>query len=169
SSVQGYNSLEVGETIVWMGVPQLIAIPLIPRLMKMIDPRYIIAFGIMLFGGATLLTTHLSLNFAGPQFHIPLVIRALGQPMIMVPISAIATEGMAPGRESGAASALFNMMRNIGGSIGIAALSTLVSVRERFHSFRIGESVSLYSPTTQQRLAQATGVFTSQSSEGFAP
>lgn len=165
-SVQGYNSLEIGETIVWMGVPQLLVIPLIPRLMKVIDPRYIIALGIMLFGGATLLTTHLSLDFSGQQFHIPLIIRALGQPMIMVPISAIATEGMAPGRESGAASALFNMMRNIGGSVGIAALSTLVSVRERFHSFRIGESVSLYSQATQQRLAQSAGFFTSQSSEG---
>jgi MFS transporter, DHA2 family, multidrug resistance protein len=166
SAVQGYNSLEIGKTIIWMGVPQLLVIPLIPRLMSRIDPRIIIFIGILLFGGSTLLTIHLDANFSGLQFHIPLIIRALGQPMIMVPISAIATEGMAPGRESGAASALFNMMRNIGGSVGIAALSTIVSVRERFHSFRIGESVSLYSPATQARLAQTTGYFTSQSSEG---
>jgi DHA2 family multidrug resistance protein len=47
----------------------------------------------------------------------------------MTPLSAVTTSGMAKGRESGAASALFNMMRNIGGSIGIAGLSTLLSVR----------------------------------------
>jgi DHA2 family multidrug resistance protein len=70
--------------------------------------------------------------FAGEQFHLPLIFRAIGQPMILVPISAIAMEGIAKGRESGVASALFNMMRNIGGSIGIAGLSTLLSVRKDF-------------------------------------
>jgi DHA2 family multidrug resistance protein len=60
----------------------------------------------------------------------------------MIPLFAVT---MAEGRESGAASSLFNMMRNIGGSIGIAGLSTLLSVRERFHSERIGESVTIYS------------------------
>ena len=75
-----------------------------------------------------------------------------GQPLIMVPLSAVTTSGMAKGRESGAASALFNMMRNIGGSIGIAGLSTLLSVRERFHSERIGESVTVYSGAVQERV-----------------
>ena len=52
------------------------------------------------------------------------------------------------------------------GSVGIAALSTLVSVSERFHSLRIGESVSIYSPATQERLAQATGYFAGQGGDG---
>lgn len=164
-SVHGYNSLQIGEVIIWMGIPQLLVIPLIPKLMKRVDPRLITLTGIVLFGGSTLFTSHLSLNFAGDQFHIPLIFRALGQPLIMVPISAIATEGMAPGRESGAASALFNMMRNVGGSIGIAALSTLVSVRERFHSFRIGESVSIYAQATQETLAEATSYFMGRGSD----
>jgi DHA2 family multidrug resistance protein len=72
----------------------------------------------------------------------------------MVPLSAVTTSGMAKGHESGVASALFNMMRNIGGSIGIAGLSTLPSVRERFHSERIEESVTVYSDALQQRLQQ---------------
>jgi DHA2 family multidrug resistance protein len=88
--------------------------------MKYGDARIIIGFGILLFGGSSFLDIHLDSNFAGPQFIIPLIIRALGQPLIMTPLSAVTTSGMAKGRESGAASALFNMMRNIGGSIGIA-------------------------------------------------
>jgi DHA2 family multidrug resistance protein len=107
------------------------------------------------------LTAHLSLSFAGPQFHFPLLIRALGQPLIMVPLSSVSTAGMAKGRESGAASALFNMMRNIGGSIGIAGLSTLLSVRERFHSARVGEAVSLYSTATRERMEQLSTYFSS--------
>ena len=86
----------------------------------------------------------------------------------MVPLSAVSTSGMTKGRESGAASALFNMMRNIGGSIGIAGLSTLLSVRERFHSERIGESVSVYSVATQERIRESTAYFTSQGSDSYS-
>jgi DHA2 family multidrug resistance protein len=75
---------------------------------------------------------------------------------------------MAKGRESGAASALFNMMRNIGGSIGIAWLSTLLSVRERFHSERIGESVTVYSAAFQERLQQSAAYFMAQGSDPWS-
>lgn len=76
-----------------MGILQLAVIPLVPRLMKAVDARLIIAAGVLLFGGSTLFTSHLSMAFAGEQFHLPLIFRALGQPMILVPILAIATEG----------------------------------------------------------------------------
>lgn len=151
--VHGYDASEIGSVIIWLGLPQLAVIPLVPKLMKIVDTRLLIGVGILLFGGSSFLTVHLSNNFAGPQFHWPLLIRALGQPLIIVPLSAVSTAGMAPGRESGAASALFNMMRNIGGSLGIAGLSTLLSVRERFHSSRLGEAITAYSPEAARRLA----------------
>jgi DHA2 family multidrug resistance protein len=160
--VHGYDASQIGTVIIWLGVPQLVVIPFVPKLMRLFDSRYIIGVGIFLFGGSSFLTSHLSSDFSGPQFHLPLLVRALGQPLIMVPLSAVTTAGMAKGRESGAASALFNMMRNIGGSIGIAGLSTLLSVRERFHSLRIGESVSIYSQATQLRIQGATAFFMSR-------
>jgi DHA2 family multidrug resistance protein len=83
----------------------------------------------------------------------------------MVPLSSVSTAGMTKGRESGPASALFNMMRNIGGSIGIAGLSTLLSVRERFHSARIGQSVTIYTSAVQERLQQSATYFMSQGSD----
>jgi len=163
--IHGYNALQIGKVIIWLGLPQLLVIPLVPKLMQRFDARILIGIGILLFGGSSFLTSHLDSDFAGPQFYIPLVIRALGQPLIMVPLSAISTAGMAKGRESGSASALFNMMRNIGGSIGIAGLSTLLSVRERFHSARIGESVTIYSGAVQERLQQSATYFMSQGSD----
>jgi len=60
------------------------------------------------------------------------------------------------------------MMRNIGGSIGIAGLSTLLSVRERFHSERIGESVTVYSGAVQQRVQQSAAFFFSQGSDSYS-
>ena len=163
--IHGYDATQIGTVIIWLGLPQLVVIPLIPKLMKVVDARIIIGTGIVLFGGSSFLDIHLNSNFAGPQFYIPLIIRAVGQPLIMTPLSAITTAGMAEGRESGAASALFNMMRNIGGSIGIAGLSTLLSMRERFHSERIGESVTIYSQALQVRLQEAATYFMSQGSD----
>ena len=166
--MHGYSATQIGTVIIWLGLPQLAIIPLIPKLMKHIDARFIIGFGILLFGGSSFLDIHLDSNFAGPQFYIPLMIRALGQPLIMTPLSAFTTSGMAKGRESGAASALFNMMRNIGGSIGIAGLSTLLSVRERFHSERVGESVTIYSGAVQERMQQSAGYFLAQGSDSYS-
>ena len=168
--IHGYSATQIGTVIIWLGLPQLVIIPFIPKLMKVIDARYIIGSGILLFGGSCFFNIHLNTNFAGPQFYIPLIVRALGQPLIMTPLSAVTTAGMAKGRESGAASALFNMMRNIGGSIGIAGLSTLLSVRERFHSERIGEAVTAYSSAVQERMQQSAAYFMAQGSDpSFRP
>jgi DHA2 family multidrug resistance protein len=166
--IHGYDATQIGTVIIWLGLPQLVVIPLIPKLMKFVDARIIIGVGILLFGGSAFLDIHLDSNFSGPQFYIPLIIRAVGQPLIMTPLSAVTTAGMAEGRESGAASSLFNMMRNIGGSIGIAGLSTLLSVRERFHSERIGESVTIYSGALQERLQQSATYFSSQGSDPYS-
>jgi DHA2 family multidrug resistance protein len=163
--MHGYSATQIGMVIIWLGLPQLVVIPFIPKLMKVIDPRLIIGAGVLLFGGSCFFNIHLDSNFAGPQFYMPLIIRALGQPLIMTPLSAVTTSGMAKGRESGAASALFNMMRNIGGSLGIAGLSTLLSLRERFHSERVGESVTIYSGAVQSRMQQAADYFMSQGSD----
>jgi MFS transporter, DHA2 family, multidrug resistance protein len=65
-------------------------------------------------------------------------------------------------KEAGSASGLFNMMRNMGGSLGIAALATLLTNREQFHSNRLGDSISLYNPETQQRIDQMTQYFISR-------
>lgn len=163
--IHGYDASQIGTVLIWLGLPQLVVIPFVPKLMEHIDSRFIIGAGILLFGGSSFFTVHLDTNFAGPQFYMPLIIRALGQPLIMVPLSAVTTSNMAKGRESGAASALFNMMRNIGGSIGIAGLSTLLSVRERFHSERLGESLTIYSNPVHQRLQESAAHFVSQGND----
>jgi MFS transporter, DHA2 family, multidrug resistance protein len=166
--MHGYNASQIGSVLIWLGLPQLVVIPFVPKLMQLFDTRIIIGVGVFLFAGSSFFTDHFNSNFAGPQFYLPLIVRALGQPLIMVPLSAVSTAGMTKGRESGAASALFNMMRNIGGSIGIAALSTLLSVRERFHSERIGESVTVYSVAAQQRLQASTAYFLAHGSDPYS-
>lgn len=163
--IQGYDAYQIGKTVMWMGLPQLVIIPLVPQLMKRIDTRMLIAFGVAMFGLSCLMMTHMSALTGYDQFRWPQIARAIGQPFIIVPLSAVATAGIAAGKESGSASALFNMMRNIGGSIAIAALATMMTNREHFHSVRIGESISPFDFRTQQRLAETTTHFASRGAD----
>ena len=63
------------------------------------------------------------------QFEFSQLVRALGQPLLMSPLAQMATIGISP-QQAGSASALFNMMRNLGGSVGIAMLSTTQALAE---------------------------------------
>ncbi|MBV9733644.1 MAG: DHA2 family efflux MFS transporter permease subunit [Verrucomicrobia bacterium] len=150
--VQQYSAKQTGEAMVLIGLPQLLVFPFVPRLMKRFDLRLIVFVGALIFGGSCLLNIYMNPQFGGPQFQFANIVRALGQPFTIVPLSALATTGLMR-EQQGDGSALFNIMRNLGGSVGTALLSTLITQREQFHDFRIGERVTPYSPYVQQFLS----------------
>lgn len=164
SQIQGYNAMQIGEVLMWVGFPQLFIIPFVPKLMQKIDVRLLIAVGISLFAVSCFMNSTLTNQTGLDQLRWSQLVRAMGQPLIMVPLSSVATAGL-PTSQAGSASGLFNMMRNLGGSIGIAAIATLLTNREQFHSNRLGEAVSIYSPATQERLQQMTQYFVSQGAD----
>lgn len=163
--VQGYNAVQIGKTVAWMGIPQLAIIPFVPRLMKRVDIRILIAFGVLLFGLSCFMMSSMTALTGYDQLRLPQLVRALGQPFILIPISVVATAGIAAGSDSDSASSLFNMMRNLGGSVGVALLATLLTRREQFHSARIGESVSMFDLATQGRLSNMLQGFASHGSD----
>jgi DHA2 family multidrug resistance protein len=158
--VQGYNAEQIGEVLAWTGLPQLLLIPLVPRLMKVIDLRWIGIAGIVLFAVSCFMNVNMSLDYSGDQFFLPNIVRAVGQAMILTPLTAIATLDIAP-KDAANASGLFNMLRNLGGAIGTASLATIITKREQFHSNIIGQSVTLARDTVGQRIDQMTGYFMS--------
>ncbi len=159
--IQKYNALQIGEVLMWAGIPQLFLIPFVPKLLQRFDTRLVIAVGISLFSISCFMNADLT-NLTGiDQLRWSQLVRAMGQPLIMVPLSGVATAGLARS-QAGSASGLFNMMRNLGGSFGIAILATLLTQREQFHSNRLGEGVSLFDPATQQRVDELTQLFVSQ-------
>lgn len=162
--IQQYNAMQIGEVIMWAGVPQLFIVPLVPKLMQRIDMRVMIGVGVSLFAVSCFMNASMTHDTGIDQLRWSQLVRAMGQPLIMVPLSTIATAGMEK-HEAGSASGLFNMMRNMGGSIGIAALATLVTQREQFHSNRLGESVSLYNQATQERIDRMTQFFVSRGAD----
>ncbi|KAB8333494.1 DHA2 family efflux MFS transporter permease subunit [Scytonema tolypothrichoides VB-61278] len=164
AQIQGYNALQIGQVLIWAGIPQLFIIPFIPKLMQRIDVRLMVAVGVTLFAVSAFMNSKMTYQTGYDQLIWSQLVRAMGQPLIMVPLTSIATAGLSP-KEAGSASGLFNMMRNLGGSLGIAALATLLTNREQFHSNRLGESISIYNPATQERINQMTQYFVSRGSD----
>jgi MFS transporter, DHA2 family, multidrug resistance protein len=153
--IQGYNAEQIGGVLIWIGLPQLLILPLMPKLMKRIDPRRIVIVGFALFIAGSLLAMNLSSDFSGPQFLASSLVRAVAQAMVMTPLSAMAVSGIE--REyAGSAAALFNMIRNLGGAIGIALIQTFLIKRGEFHSDVLTSEVSLLNAPTRDRLDHLT-------------
>ncbi|MDB5459240.1 MAG: Drug resistance transporter EmrB/QacA subfamily [Caulobacteraceae bacterium] len=155
---QGYNAQQIGGVLIWIGLPQLAIIPFMPKLMKRMDPRLLVIVGYILFIVGSLLAMNLSGDFSGPQFIGSSLTRAVAQSMVMTPLSVLAVSGIE--REyAGSASALFNMLRNLGGAVGIAVLQTFLTKREQFHSNVLTGQVSLLGQATRHRLDQLAAYF----------
>lgn len=132
AQIQGYDAMQIGEVIMWYGLPQLLIFPFVPWTMRLIDSRIIVGFGLALFAVSCFMDAYMSHDWALPQFIVPQLVRAAGQPFVIVPLSGLAAGGQPP-EEQADASAIFNIMRNLGGSIGIAMLATFITFREQFH------------------------------------
>ncbi|HEX2364029.1 MAG TPA: MDR family MFS transporter [Bradyrhizobium sp.] len=158
SRIQGYNSEQIGMVLAWTGLPQLVLIPLVPRLMQRFDARIIIGIGFALFAASNFMNITMTNDYATDQLFWPNVVRAIGQALVFAPLSAVATAGI-EAENAGSASGLFNMMRNLGGAIGIAALQTLLTKREQYHSNVLSQSVSVFEQATRTRLEQLTQYF----------
>ncbi|MGC6369284.1 MDR family MFS transporter [Pseudomonas sp. K2I15] len=161
AQIQNYNALQIGEVIMWMGVPQLFLIPLVPKLMKYVSPKWLCTLGFGLFGLASFSSGVLNPDFAGDQFNRIQIIRALGQPLIMVTISLIATAYIMP-KDAGSASSLFNILRNLGGAIGIALLATLLDARTKTYFDYLREAIVPTNPQVAERMATLTEKFGSE-------
>jgi MFS transporter, DHA2 family, multidrug resistance protein len=156
--IQGYNSEQIGMVLAWTGLPQLVLIPLVPRLMKRFDARLIIAVGFALFAASNFMNIYMTTDYGSDQLLWPNVVRAVGQALAFAPLSAVATAGI-EAENAGSASGLFNMMRNLGGAVGIAGLQTFLTKREQYHSNVLTQSVSLFEQATRTRIEQLTNYF----------
>jgi DHA2 family multidrug resistance protein len=167
AQVQGYNALQIGRTIVWGGVPQLLVMPVAAVLLRWFDARVLLTFGLAIFSTSALMNATLTNLTAYDQLIVPQLVRALGMPFVIVPLTALTT-GHIGQQQSGSASALYNMFRNLGGSVGIALLATHLDLREKFHSVRLGEAVTAFNPATSERLNALTQQFVARGADPVA-
>jgi MFS transporter, DHA2 family, multidrug resistance protein len=162
--VQSYDAFQTGEAMIWVGLPQLLIFPFVPRLMTRFDLRALVCFGTLIFAASCWMNTSMSPDYAGDQFMISNIVRALGQPFTIVPLSALATALLQP-NDAGDGSAVFNIARNLGGSVGTAMLDTILTRREQFHDFEIGAYINAYRPAVHERVQALAATFVNKGYE----
>jgi DHA2 family multidrug resistance protein len=138
--------------------------PIAGALMNRLDPRWIIATGCALNAYAMYLMATLTLEASYWHIMWPRFIQGLGIGFSFVPLSTVALSAV-PIRELGHASGLFNFIRTIGGSIGIAMVATLLERGAQAHQARLATHVSLYDPDVWERYQSLTGLFAARGAD----
>jgi DHA2 family multidrug resistance protein len=167
SQIHNYTPLEIGKVIMWMGFPQLLVLPLVPRMMKKFDSRYLAAFGFALFGFSFYMNSHMTADYAGDQMIFSQIVRALGQPFVLVPIGILATMHI-KAEHNASASTVLNVMRNLGGACGIALVATLVDTLSRSHLARLKESLPRVSDSAYEYLSSTSAMLQGAGSDAYA-
>jgi len=138
--VRGYNSLEIGTTVVVTGCAQLLSVVVAARASQSVDQRIIVAIGLSLFAFSLFLTSHLTPDWGFSNFLWPQALRGFAIMLCIVPSVTFALAGFT-GPDLRYASGLFNLMRNLGGAIGIAVVNTWLADNTRYHAQRFGEAL----------------------------
>jgi DHA2 family multidrug resistance protein len=138
--VRGYNAMEIGTTVVVTGCAQLLSVVVAARASQSVDQRIIVTIGLSLFAFSLYLTSHLTPEWGFTHFLWPQALRGASIMLCIVPSVNFALSGFA-GAELRYASGLFNLMRNLGGAVGIAVVNTWLTDNTRVHVQRFGEAL----------------------------
>jgi DHA2 family multidrug resistance protein len=152
-TLMGYTAYLSGLVLGPGGVAAMAAMPFAGQLVNRINPKWIIAFGI----AVTAYAVHLmSLFNLGADFYAilwPRVIMGFGIGFLFVPLTTVTMSGVNK-EQMGNATAIFNLLRNLGGSFGIAFVTTLLARREQFHQFRLVEHLTPFGRNFQTAVSQ---------------
>jgi DHA2 family multidrug resistance protein len=160
----GYPSLEAGQAMVPRGIGSLLMMPVVGVLTGHIDARKLLAVGLTI-GGVTLIWMgQLNLNAGYWDLFWPQFTQGAGMALLFVPLTTVSMATIAPER-MGYATSLFNLMRNIGGSVGIAVTGTILQRQRQTTAALLGENISIYDTTTQNLLSQITNGFIAAGSD----
>jgi DHA2 family multidrug resistance protein len=129
--------------------------PVTAKLLGKFDPRILLSAGALILAGAVLQLGHLTPLSGRDDFFWPLMIRAIGTVLMFLPLN-MATLGPIPKKDVSAAAGFFNLTRQLGGSIGVALLTTLLARRQAFHRNVLVEKVSALAGDTLLRVQQLT-------------
>ncbi|MDE1148152.1 MAG: MFS transporter [Azospirillaceae bacterium] len=151
ADAQGYNARQIGLTMIPYGAVQLVMSFATPPLMRRIGVRLAIALGFVIMAAGCLMNIHLDADAARNVIVPSLVVRGIGQSLIVVALGVMAVQGLEKA-EMGSASGVFSMVRNVGGAIGIAIAGQFVVDREKLHAVHIGEAVTPYALATRDRM-----------------
>jgi DHA2 family multidrug resistance protein len=138
--VRGYDSLQIGTTVFVVGITQVLSTVIAARLSQRADPRRVITAGLILFAASLWLASYVTPEWGFGAWLAPQMLRGFAVMLCIVPSVGMALGGFAM-TELRYASALFNLMRNLGGAVGIAVVNTWLQDNTRIQAARMGETL----------------------------
>jgi len=154
----GYPSLQAGIAMSPRGIGSFFMMPITGLMTGKFDPRKLLSLGLVV-GGATLIwLSRVNLQAGYWDFFWPQLVQGAGLSLLFVPLTTVAMDAI-PRERMGNATSLFNLMRNIGGSIGIAMTGTLVARHQQAGIALLGSNVTALDPETQSLFAQMRAGF----------
>nr|WP_321964623.1 MDR family MFS transporter [Paraburkholderia sp. J7] len=164
SLVAGYNAQQSGAIMLLSGLPAFLVMPILPRLLGKVDFRILVVSGLLLFTLSCMLDISLTAQSVGHDFVWSQLVRGVAQMLAMMPLNQASMAAVSR-EDSGDAAGLYNMARNLGGSVGLAIIGTLIDRREAFHSAVLRESLSANSIIGQERVASSAASWFTQTGD----
>ncbi len=149
----GYTAYAAGWAVSPRGIGAIMALPIIGILTAKVDNRWLIAAGFCMFAISSLGFGQVTLEISQWSFLWAIVLSGFGTGSIFVPLSTTAVAGL-PNEEIGNASGLYNLFRNVGGSIGISLVNTIVARHAQLHQNEMVHSLAATDPAFQNQLHQ---------------
>ena len=147
----GYTAYAAGWAVSPRGIGAILAMPIIGILTAKIDNRFLIASGFLMFAISGLWFGQVNLAISQWSFLWAIILSGFGSGSVFVPLSAVTVAGL-KNEEIGNASGLYNLFRNVGGSIGISVVNTIVSRHQQLHQNELVHSLSSSSTTFQSQV-----------------
>ena len=157
----GYTATHAGVTNLPRGMASFLFMPLVGYLTGKVDARKLLAAGFLATAFAMYQISTFSLGVASSNFWLPLTVQGAGLGLIFVPLTTVTNDPI-PRERMGNATSIFNLMRNIGASIGIAMVETMQVRKSQMHINILGEHVNPANPLALQTMKAMRGLFISQ-------
>jgi DHA2 family multidrug resistance protein len=157
-TVLGYPAIAAGIAMAPRGIGSLVMMPIVGMLTSKVDVRKLLAIGFTVAGVTLIWLGQLNLQAGYWDIFWPQLLQGTGMALTFVPLTTVSMQAISPER-MGNATSLFNLMRNIGGSVGIAVTGTLLVRQRQTVAAVLGERVTAYDPESQAMLAQLKAAF----------
>lgn len=164
-SIRGYDALMIGEALFVSGLAMFMTAPLAGFLSTRMDPRLMMMIGFIGFAAGTYLMTGLTADWDFYELLLPQILRGCSMMLCMVPINNLALGTLHPSHIKNA-SGLFNLMRNLGGAIGLAVINTMLMRRGDLHYAQLSEHLNWGNREAQEMLANLTAKFNAAGMDG---
>jgi DHA2 family multidrug resistance protein len=160
----GYPPLQAGIAMAPRGIGSFVFMPFVGLLTGHVDSRKLLFAGLVIGGGTLIWLGQLNLQAGYWNIFWPQWVQGMAMGLLFVPLTTV-TMGGIQREKMGNATSLFNLMRNLGGSVGIAATSTLLSRNEMSVATNLATHVTPYDAGTQSRVQALTNAFTASGSD----